>query len=97
MQTFAVKEKAPSVIGKQPFGLNHNAVNSAVNCQSNKGSFLSNPYGLQAKLKIGQPNDKYEQEADKVADQIMRMSDNETLQTKYSHIPNPKTMYGMRQ
>ncbi len=28
---------------------------------------------LQAKLRIGQPNDKYEQEADLVADQVMRM------------------------
>jgi hypothetical protein len=28
---------------------------------------------LQAKLKIGAPNDKYEQEADRVADQVMRM------------------------
>lgn len=28
---------------------------------------------LQAKLKIGQPNDKYEQEADRVADQVMSM------------------------
>jgi len=28
---------------------------------------------LQAKLKIGQPNDQYEQEADRVADQVMRM------------------------
>jgi hypothetical protein len=30
---------------------------------------------LQAKLKIGQPNDIYEQEADRVADLVMRMSD----------------------
>ena len=30
---------------------------------------------LQAKLKIGQPGDKYEQEADRVADQVMRMPD----------------------
>jgi hypothetical protein len=30
---------------------------------------------LQAKLKIGQPNDIYEQEADRVAEQVMRMSD----------------------
>lgn len=30
---------------------------------------------LQAKLKIGAPNDKYEQEADRVADQVMRMPD----------------------
>lgn len=28
---------------------------------------------LQAKLKIGQPDDKYEQEADRVAEQVMRM------------------------
>ena len=30
---------------------------------------------IQPKLKIAQPNDKYEQEADRVADQIMRMPD----------------------
>jgi hypothetical protein len=30
-------------------------------------------FGIQAKLEIGQPNDKYEQEADRVADQVMRM------------------------
>jgi hypothetical protein len=28
---------------------------------------------LQAKLKIGQPGDKYEQEAERVAEQVMRM------------------------
>ncbi|WP_051309285.1 eCIS core domain-containing protein [Desulfogranum japonicum] len=31
------------------------------------------PPRLQAKLKIGEPNDQYEQEADRVADQVMRM------------------------
>ena len=30
---------------------------------------------LQAKLKIGAPNDSYEQQADRVADQVMRMPD----------------------
>ncbi len=30
---------------------------------------------IQAKLKIGAPNDKYEQEADRVADKVMRMSE----------------------
>jgi len=30
---------------------------------------------IQAKLTIGQPNDKYEQEADRVADQVIRMPD----------------------
>lgn len=30
---------------------------------------------IQEKITIGQPNDKYEREADRVADQITRMSD----------------------
>ncbi|NJK65331.1 MAG: DUF4157 domain-containing protein [Microcoleus sp. SU_5_3] len=48
--------------------------------------------GIQTKLKIGEPGDKYEQEADRIADQIMRMSagvgeeldelEEETIQTK---------------
>jgi len=29
--------------------------------------------GIQAKLAVGQPGDKYEQEADRVADAVMRM------------------------
>lgn len=33
------------------------------------------PASLQTKLEIGQPNDPYEREADKVADQVMRMPD----------------------
>lgn len=42
--------------------------------------------GIQAKLRIGAPNDVYEQEADRVAEQVMRMSTNETL-----HQPKPMT------
>lgn len=54
---------------------------------------LSSP-NAQPKLKIGQPNDKYEQEADRVANQVMQMpepqvkrqmeseEEDETLQTK---------------
>jgi len=34
---------------------------------------------IQAKLKIGQPNDVYEQEADRVADQVMRMPDKQHI------------------
>jgi hypothetical protein len=30
---------------------------------------------VQAKLRIGQPNDIYEQEADRIADEVMRMPD----------------------
>ena len=36
---------------------------------------LNSSFPIQAKLKIGQPNDKYEQEADRVAEQVMRMPD----------------------
>ena len=35
---------------------------------------------IQAKLKIGQPGDKYERQADAVADRVMRMSDTDTMQ-----------------
>ena len=35
-------------------------------------SRLINSKALQAKLKIGQPGDVYEQEADRVADEVMR-------------------------
>ena len=37
--------------------------------------------GLQPKLNIGQPNDKYEQEADQVADHVMRMAAPDIQQT----------------
>ncbi len=36
---------------------------------------------IQAKLKIGQPNDKYEQEADRVAVQVMRMEEGSVQST----------------
>ena len=34
---------------------------------------------IQPKLKVGQPEDKYEQEADAVADRVMRMSEGESI------------------
>ncbi len=43
--------------------------------------------GAQAKLTIGQPNDKYEQEADRVVDQVMVMPDP-------SDYPNPFAGWG---
>ena len=36
-----------------------------------------NQLTIQSKLTIGQPGDKYEQEADRVADQVMRMPDSQ--------------------
>jgi hypothetical protein len=40
---------------------------------------------LQAKLKIGQPGDKYEQEADRVAEQVMRMPEPQAVSTNTPH------------
>jgi hypothetical protein len=37
---------------------------------------------IQAKLTVGQPNDKYEQEADRTADQVMRMPEETSVQRK---------------
>jgi len=41
---------------------------------------------LQAKLKIGQPGDKYEQEADRVADAVMRMPEPHAVSSDTPHI-----------
>jgi len=44
---------------------------------------------IQAKLKIGRPDDKYEQEADRVAEQVMRMSEPRlSSPADYSSLPN---------
>jgi hypothetical protein len=39
------------------------------------GAYHASPVGIQAKLSVGQPGDAYEQEADWVAEQMMRMPD----------------------
>jgi hypothetical protein len=43
--------------------------------QKDSGEMFFGPATLQPKLEIGQPDDKYEREADRVADQVMRMPD----------------------
>lgn len=40
--------------------------------------------GIQPKLKVSQPNDPYEQEADKIADQVMRTSMDDFVQSSIS-------------
>ncbi len=41
---------------------------------------------IQPKLTIGQPNDIYEQEADRVADQVMKMEENTTISQRPSSV-----------
>ena len=51
--------------------------------------------GIQAKLTIGQPNDKYEQEADRVAEQVMRMPDPVlTKEPEVQRSPLPRYSFG---
>jgi hypothetical protein len=73
MNRFAVKKKAAASANRrsQPSGFGYRG--SGVKAQQAKIRHILRFTGSQAKLAIGQPNDKYEQEADRVADQLMRM------------------------
>jgi hypothetical protein len=51
---------------------------------------------FQAKLKIGQPGDIYEQEADRVAEQVMRMPDVSSIKDARVQRKCPKCMKGLR-
>jgi hypothetical protein len=50
---------------------------------------------IQAKLKIGQPNDMYEQEADRIADQVMRMP-NEVVRGQQSTVSSKGEVGGLQ-
>ncbi len=47
-------------------------------------------YPIQAKLEVSQPNDIYEQEADRTADEIMSMPEKEMVGENNSAIRNPQ-------
>lgn len=74
----AVKRKA--INGKAPAKAVPHTFNPKSGQQRNSIQNILRSTGAQAKLTIGQPNDKYEQEADRVADQVMRMSDADVAQ-----------------
>ncbi len=94
MKTFATKDKrsAPAVRKARPYV--HHPIGPVQLAQRAEIRRILRSTGAQAKLTVGQPNDKYEQEADRVADQVMRMpepklqrqsepeEEEETLQTK---------------
>ena len=73
-------EKKPSVSHRvSRHGLPCVARSAATHVQHKRiGQILRNNT-IQAKLSIGQPNDKYEQEADRVADQVMSMPEPKVL------------------
>lgn len=94
MKSFASNEKqsARALRNKQSYV--HHPIGLAQQTQQNEIGRILRSTGVQTKLTVGQPNDRYEQEADRVADQVMSMPDpklqrqpeneeeEETLQTK---------------
>ena len=80
MKTFAAKEQrsAPAAHKARPYI--HHPIGPVQQAQQAEIRRILRSTGAQAKLTIGQPNDKYEQEADRVADQVMRMSDADVAQ-----------------
>ncbi len=83
----------------QPIAISRNAVRhtfSTRHCeQSDSVRRLLRSKRAQAKLTIGQPNDKYEQEADRVSDQVMRMSDTDIAQKVEDGIIQPMQIQRM--
>jgi hypothetical protein len=73
MKTFATSEKrsAPAVRKARPYV--HHPIGPVLQAQQADIRRILRSTGAQAKLTIGRPNDKYEQEADRIADKVMRM------------------------
>jgi len=75
MKTFASKEKQSISAGRKARPYVHHPMGAVQQAQQAEVSRILRSTGAQARLSIGQPDDKYEQEADRVADQVMRMPD----------------------
>ena len=95
MLTFAVKKKRTPSIAPKHHAPTVSPMYHSLHLQQAKVRHILRSLTFQPKLTIGQPNDKYEQEADRVADEVMRMpepqvqrqvepeeEEEETLQTK---------------
>ena len=95
MLTFAIKKKRTPSIAPKRHAPTVSPMSHSLHLQQAKVRHILRSPTLQAKLTIGQPNDKYEQEADRMADEVMRMPESrlqrqvepeeeeeETLQTK---------------
>ena len=80
-----VQGSASTGVHADILNLQHSTGNQAVN-QALKASG-TNPGHVQGKLTINQPGDRYEQEAVRIADQVMRMPDNEVGTKKPSVTP----------
>ena len=73
MLTFAIKKKCTPSIAPKRHVPAVSPMSHSLHLQRAKVRHILRSPTLQPKLTIGQPNDKYEQEADRVADEVMRM------------------------
>ena len=84
MQTFAWKHKIPGrIMRKMPISSHCHGRDS----QQTIIRYILRSGSAQTKLAIGAPDDVYEQEADRVADQVMRMPEPSVQQKDPSRIP----------
>ena len=72
MKTFATNEKRSAAVVSRSHHYVHHPMGPV---QQVEIRHILRSTGAQARLTIGQPDDKHEQEADRVADQVMRMPD----------------------
>ncbi|TKJ38540.1 hypothetical protein CEE37_12300 [candidate division LCP-89 bacterium B3_LCP] len=75
MRLFASKNRYPTRKSFLALGLTTKATFSNSSSSHPQLRRILRPHSIQTKLTIGSPNDQYEREADRVADQIVRMPD----------------------
>lgn len=75
MKTFATPRKRPLPALRKAHPYVHHPMGPMQLDQQAAIRRILRPADIQTKLTVGQPNDQYEQEADRVADQVMRMPD----------------------
>lgn len=73
MLTFAIKKKRTPSIAPKRHAPTASPMTHSLHVQRAKVRHILRRPTFQPKLTIGAPNDRYEQEADRVADQVMRM------------------------
>lgn len=91
MSGLSTKKLAASVKGSSTEGVRLSRTHRAAN--SVMSGYTPTPVRLQTKLTVNTPGDKYEQEADRVAEQVMRMPE-PTLQRKCATCGSPSTSGG---
>jgi len=73
MLTFTIKKKRTPSISPKRHASTVSPMSHSLHLQQAKVRHMLRSPTLQPKLTIGKPNDKYEQEADRVADEVIRM------------------------